>query len=135
DLEPSNVRASITGNTIHDNANNNGGNAGLVLHAENATVSNNFFFKVNLGIDGSVGAATITGNTAYGNTYAGIIVSGGAGAGVVITNNVVTANGSLGIYASGNVLVVGNTAYGQVTGIGIQMYKIGRASCRERVGI
>jgi hypothetical protein len=122
DLEPSNVRASITGNTVHDDANNNGGNAGLVLNAEHATVSNNVFFNVNLGINASVGAATITGNTAYGNRYAGIVMSGGAGAGVVISNNVVTGNGVLGIYGIYNVLVVGNTAYGQLTGTGIQMY-------------
>lgn len=58
------------------------------------------------------GASTITGNSAYQNTYDGIY----AGTGSTVIGNACRANDGWGIYLSGNSYVGQNTAHGNTDG-------------------
>ena len=117
----SNAGAKIVNNVIHDNANNNSGDVGVSINSESATVSGNVLTNVNLGLNMSAGSGLVTGNTVYGNPQ-GMFISGNASPGVTVSNNIVVGNTYVGIYALSNVVVAGNTVYGQVTSEGIRLY-------------
>ena len=107
----SNSGAMILNNYIHDNANNNSGNAGLSINSENSTISGNLIARVNNGLILSAGSGTVTGNTVTSNPF-GIAVYGSGGPRVLITNNIVSGNSYQGLNAYGNVLVTNNQIYG-----------------------
>jgi hypothetical protein len=108
-------RAVIVDNRLHGNW------TGLDLDGAGATVSGNEAFDnsgAGLGVSGT--GTTVSDNTLYGNGT-GIAASASSGEQLVVSGNTVHDNTGWGISSSGNVLIEGNTVYGQAGNGGISL--------------
>jgi autotransporter-associated beta strand protein/parallel beta-helix repeat protein len=136
DLEQTNGFALIEGNTIYGTASQTQQYGIFLNNVNDSQLSNNTVYNnANTGIYVYNGArdqiglaAANSGNDAYNNNY-GIYVydSSSAAADVdLVQNNIASNNYYRGIYGQSNVLIVGNTAYGQQnnSAAGIELYNV-----------
>jgi parallel beta-helix repeat protein len=114
------THASVSGNHVYDNE-----GVGISVRGTDSTVSDNTVYgsAVGIAIDGL--RLTVNRNTLYGHGTG--IVAVGSGEQVNVTANTVFNNRAIGISAIGDVLVLGNTVYGQTEPGGMGIFAFDRA--------